>query len=128
MAKSKPEARTATDPNAALLGNMRKSVEERSEKPTNGVRKGLRDGELRVTCILGEQQNEVLHDWAKVSGRTFREVCMSMADKYIEDVIAQYVKDGGKLRTREDGAEPPSDYADLYDEGTPVDDKFARYF
>lgn len=128
MAKSKPAARTATDPNAALLDNMRKSVEERSEKPTNGVRKGLRDGELRVTCILGEQQNEVLHDWAKLSGRTFREVCISMADHYIADVIGQFVKDGNKLRTRKEGAEPPSDYVDLYEESKPSDDKFAQYF
>ena len=118
---AKQQARTATDANAALLTRFTK----KEERPKKGVKAGLREGESRVTCVLSDAQNQVLHDWAKTTGRTFREVTISMADKYIADVIAAAAKDGVKLERGEN--EPPEQYADLY-KADAAEDKFARYF
>lgn len=117
----KQAARVATDANAAILNSFAK----KDERPKTGVKAGLREGESRVTCVLSDAQNAVLHDWAKTTGRTFREVTMSMADRYIEEVIAAAAKDGVKLERGE--KEPPEAYADLY-KADAEEDKFARYF
>lgn len=118
----KPTARRATDPNAALLGSMGAST----PRPRKGVKAGLRDGESRITCVLKDEQSQVLHDWAKTTGRTFREITLAMADRYIAEVIEQYGRDGGKLKRQ--GVEPPATYAHLYAEDETEEDEFARYF
>lgn len=61
-------------------------------------RTGLRDGEIRVTCIFTDEQNALLHDWAHTAGKDWREVTLAMADRYIKDVIEKYAEEGGKLR------------------------------
>lgn len=117
---AKQAARVATDANAAILNSFAKT-----DKPKTGVKAGLREGESRVTCVLTDEQNQLLHDWAKTTGRTFREVTMSMAYKYIDEVIAMAVDDGMKLERGE--KEPPERYADWYKDDA-SEDKFARYF
>lgn len=117
---AKQAARVATDANAAILNSFAKT-----DKPKTGVKAGLRVGESRVTCVLSDDQNQILHDWAKTTGRTFREVTMAMADRYIEEVIAAAAKDGVKLERGE--KEPPEAYANLYKDDA-SEDKFARYF
>lgn len=118
---AKPTARAATDPNAVMIGNLKKA-----DRPKTGVKAGLREGESRVTCVMHDDQNELLHDWAKMTGRTFREVTIAMADLYIEQVIGKFAEDGGKVKRNPD-KEPPARYADLYaDDAT--EDKFAKYF
>lgn len=115
---SKPTARRATDPNAALLGNM-------GQTKRKGVKAGLKKNETRVTCIFTDDMNKVLHDWAKTTGRTFREVTLAMADRYIDEVIRKAAADGLKLNAP--SGETPEDYKDLYqDEEKP--DPFSRYF
>lgn len=118
---AKPTARAATDPNAVMIGNLKKT-----ERPKTGVKAGLRDGESRVTCVMRDDQSELLHDWAKMTGRTFREITIAMADLYIDQVIGKFVEDGGKIRSREGGT-PPASYSDMYDESASVDE-FAKYF
>lgn len=77
------------------------------------VKSGLREGETRVTCVFGEDENQVLHDWANTTGRTFREVCIHMVDHYINDVIRKAVKKNVGL-TCQAMTLPPDEYADLY--------------
>ncbi len=77
------------------------------------VKTGLREGETRVTCIFTDEQNQVLHDWAKTTGHTFREVCLAMADNYIESTIRLATKKKGGL-TCPALTTPPDEYADLY--------------
>lgn len=119
---AKPTARAATDANAAILGNLK----QKNGRPKSGAKAGLREGESRVTCVMADDQSELLHDWARMTGRTFREVTMAMADLYIEQVIGKYVSDGGKVERNKD-KEPPEKYADMYEDGA-AEDKFARYF
>lgn len=115
---SKPTARRAADPNAALLGSMGKAKR-------HGVKAGLKQGETRVTCIFTDDMNKVLHDWAKTTGRTFREVTMAMGERYIDEVIRQAAADGLKLNASRGVV--PEEYAELYtDEEAP--DPFSRYF
>ena len=89
-----------------------------------GVKAGLRQGETRITCIFRDDQNQVIHDWARTTGRSFREVTIAMADYYIDNVVRRAAKDGKCLISRE--AELPEAYADLYD--TNVSDTYAQYF
>lgn len=119
---AKQQARTATDANAAILSSFAK----KEERPKKGVKVGLRLGETRVTCVLSDAQNQVLHDWAKTTGRTFREVTMAMADKYIGEVIGgAFAASGGKLKRGE--KEPPEEFAQLY-ETEADEDEFAEFF
>jgi len=114
---SKPTARRATDPNAALLGSM--------GQKRHGVKAGLKQDEIRVTCIFTDDMNKVLHDWAKTTGRTFKEVTMVMCERYIDEVIRQAASDGLKLNAAD--GQIPADYADLYKDET-APDPFSRYF
>lgn len=96
---------------------------EPAYKPaTKGVKAGLKPGETRITCIYRDEQGQVLHDWAKTTGRTFREVCLAMADHYIEEVIRPATSGDRKLKAKGD---VPEEYADLYAE-TP--DEWAQFF
>ncbi len=98
-----------------------------SKRPTTGARSGLRDGETRVTIVLSDDLNAVLHDWARASGRTWREVCMVMAMRYVTDVVGAWVKDGHRLR-RKDGEPIPEAFADYYDDGPDEIAKYDPYF
>ena len=89
----------------------------------NGVRANLREGELRVTCVIREDQSKVLHDWGKTAGRTFREVCISMAEHYITNVISVAA---AKHKLNCTDGNPPEDYAYLY--GEQPDDCWAEWF
>ena len=120
---AKPTARKAADPNEALLQSIDTTGSKRAKR---GVRAGLREGEVRVTCIFTDAQNRLLHDWAKTTGRTFREVAMAMADLYVSQTIKGYVDGGGKLK-RSAGSEPPTGYESFYEEET-GEDPFAKYF
>lgn len=91
--------------------------------PKKGVRTGLKQGETRVTCIFTEEQNQVLHDWCKTTGRTFREVCLAMATHYIDTVIREAANEG--LHLRRGAKEPPEAYADLYGD---MPDLWAKFF
>lgn len=104
---------------AALLADQ-KPAEYKPAK--SGVKAGLREGETRITCIYREDQSQVLHDWAKTTGRTFREVCLAMADAYIEEVIRPATSGDRKLKAKD---EPPKEYADMYQD-TP--DEWAQFF
>lgn len=101
-----------------------------SDTPTSyrpaksGVKAGLREGETRITCIYREDQSQVLHDWAKTTGRTFREVCLAMADRYIEEVIRPATSGERKLKRT---GEPPEAYADLYEMEASADE-WAQFF
>lgn len=95
------------------------------EGESGGVRVGLRPGELRVTCVLSDIQNDLLHAWSATSGRTFRQVTMAMADFYIENVIGMAVRDGVKLK-RSEGKEPPVDYSEWYE--SEFNDPYAEFF
>jgi len=119
---TKQTARTATDANAAMLANLK----PKTERPKTGVKAGLRVGESRVTCVMADDQNELLHDWAHMTGRTFREVTMAMADLYIEQVIGKFAEDGGKVKRNPD-KEPPERFAHLYEDEAAADE-FAKYF
>lgn len=88
-----------------------------------GVNAGLKQGETRITCIFRQDQSHVLHAWAKTTGHTFREVCLAMADRYIEEVIRPATSGDRKLKRGT--AEPPETYADLYD-ATP--DMWEQFF
>ena len=88
-----------------------------------GVNAGLRQGETRITCIYRQDQSQVLHDWAKTTGRTFRQVCLAMADRYIEEVIRPATSGDHKLINTGD---VPEAYADMYDAETP--DEWAQFF
>ena len=90
---------------------------------TKGVKAGLKAGESRITCIFRDEQSKVLHDWAKTTGRTFREVCLAMADHYIENVIRPATSGERKLKAKGDA---PETYADMYDTDTP--DEWAQFF
>ena len=120
---AKPTARKAADPNEALLQSIDTTGSKRAKR---GVRAGLREGEVRVTCIFTEEQNAVLHDWARTTGRTFREVTMAMADLYINTTVKGYVDGGGKLKLGKD-QQPTNGYESFYDD-TSQEDPFAKYF
>ena len=90
---------------------------------TKGVKAGLKQGETRITCVFREDQSQVLHDWAKTTGRTFREVCLAMAERYIDEVIRKAAGEG--LTLKHGAKEPPEAYADLYGD-TP--DQWAKFF
>ena len=90
----------------------------------HGVKAGLREGETRVTCVFREDENRVLHDWAKTTGRTFREVCLAMCGTYIETVIKRAAEDGVRLNSYSEM--PPSNFTDLYE--VIGADRFERYF
>lgn len=125
MAKGTP--RSATAANAILqqaAAPQPEPVEEPEYRPAKrGVNAGLRQGETRITCIYRQDQSQVLHDWAKTTGRTFREVCLAMADKYIEEVIRPATSGDRKLINTGD---VPEAYADMYDAETP--DEWAQFF
>lgn len=104
---------------AALLQEQRADEYKPAKK---GVNAGLREGETRITCIYRQDQSRVLHDWAKTTGRTFREVCLAMADRYIEEVIRPATSGDHKLKTT---GEPPEAYADLYADAP---DEWAQFF
>jgi hypothetical protein len=67
----------------------------------------------------------VLHDWAKTNNRTFREITMAMASRYIAEVIKPYAESGHKLRAQA-GQVPPATYADYYESAT-MDDLLADF-
>ena len=90
---------------------------------TRGAKTGLKQGETRVTCILREDQSQVLHDWARTTGRTFREITLAMAERYIEEVIREAASVG--LNVRQGAKEPPEAYADLYGDAP---DQWAKFF
>jgi hypothetical protein len=119
---AKPAARRAADPNEVLL----QSLDTSNKRAKRGVRAGLRDGETRVTCIFTDEQNTLLHDWAKTTGRTFREVTMAMADLYVREVVSGYVDGGGRLKLGKD-QQPPKGYESYYEEDA-GEDPFAKYF
>lgn len=77
------------------------------------VTTGLREGETRVTCVFGEAESQVLHDWANTTGRTFREVCIHMVGRYIADVIRPATKKNDGL-VCPSVTLPPDEYADIY--------------
>ena len=89
---------------------------------TKGVKAGLKQGETRTTCIFRDEQSRVLHDWAKTTGRTFREVCLSMAHLYIEQVVRPATSGDRKLINTGD---IPEAYAEMYDEAP---DQWAQFF
>ena len=91
----------------------------------HGVKAGLREGETRVTCVFKEDETRVLHDWAKTTGRTFREVCLAMCGTYIETVIKRAAEDGVRLNLS-DNEMPPSNFTYLYE--SVGADRFERYF
>ena len=66
--------------------------------PVPRVCAGLRQGDVRVTCVLTEEQAQILRDFAKTAGVTFREVCQSMASKYIDVVVRPQCAKGLRLR------------------------------
>ena len=105
---------------AALLATQQATTEY--QPPKSGVKAGLREGETRITCIMREDQSQVLHDWAKTTGRTFREVCLAMADHYIEDVIRPATSGDRKLKTKD---KQPEAYTDLYADAP---DEWAQFF
>lgn len=115
MATGRPAARKATSGDVAA-----QLIQQKAPRAKRGVKAGLKDGETRVTCVLTEDQSKVLHDFAKTNGRTFREVTMAMADRYIAEVIKPYAEAGHRLR-RQPGVEPPETYVDFY-EDTDTDD------
>ena len=78
----------------------------------SGNNAGLRQGETRITCIFRQDHSKVLHDWAKSTGHTFREVCLMMADRYIEEVVRPATRGERKLKNTGD---VPEAYADMYD-------------
>lgn len=126
MAKGTP--RSATAARAIISQAEEPATEETTQdepyKPdTRGVNAGLRQGETRITCIYRKDQNRVLHDWAKTTGHTFREVCLAMADRYIDEVVRPATSGDFKLRRGKE--EPPEAYADLYDEAP---DFWAAFF
>lgn len=138
MAKGTPRTATAasailrqaetleTEPMAKAAAA--KAHEAIADKPaykpaTSGVKAGLREGETRITCIFREDQSQVLHDWAKTTGRTFREVCIAMADAYIENTIRPATSGNRKLNNT---GTVPEAYADMYDAETP--DEWAQFF
>lgn len=103
---------------------------DRAPRAKRGVKAGLKDGETRVTCVLTDDQNQILHDWAKQNNRTFREVTMAMAERYIAEVIQPFAESGRKLRAQA-GKVPPATYADYYEDDTTADmladfDQYAR--
>ena len=120
---AKPTARKAADPNEVLLQGLSSTESKRAKR---GVRAGLRSGETRVTCIFTDEQNRILHDWARTTGRTFREVTMAIADLYINATVKGYVDGGGKLK-RDPDSEPPAGYEHFYEEEA-GEDPFAKYF
>ena len=120
MAKGTPRGISAA---SAILQQPQQPDEYKPDR--RGVKAGLRQGETRITCIYREDQSQVLHDWAKTTGRTFREVCLAMADRYIEEVIKPATSGDRKLRKGK--AEPPEAYADLY-EAEPTADEWAQFF
>lgn len=120
MAAKRPAARQATSGTVAA-----QLMDAKKPRAKRGVKAGLKDGETRVTCVLTDDQSQVLHDWAKTNNRTFREITMAMADRYIAEVIKPYADEGHKLR-RQAGVEPPASYADFY-EGGAADDMLDKY-
>ena len=119
MAKGAPRGIGAAN---AIL-QQPQQTEYRPDK--RGVKAGLREGETRITCIYREDQSQVLHDWAKTTGRTFREVCLAMAGRYIEEVVRPATSGDRKLKVGK--VEPPEAYADLY-ETEPTADEWAQFF
>lgn len=109
---------------AALLAGQQQQADD-YKPPKSGVKAGLREGETRITCIFTDEQSQLLHDWAKTTGRTFREVCLAMADRYIDEVIFMATDDGVRLKRGD--KEPPERYVSIY-EAEDAEDKFARYF
>ena len=99
-------------------------VEVEYQPAKKGVKAGLRPGETRITCIYRDDQSQVLHDWAKTTGRTFREVCLAMADRYIEEVIRPATSGKKKLKRT---SEPPEAYIDLYETEASADE-WAQFF
>lgn len=87
----------------------------KAPRAKRGVKAGLKDGETRVTCVMTDDMSQVLHDFAKTYGKTFREVTMKMADSYIETYVRRSIEKDGKMRTVR-GAKPPIDYEYLYEE------------
>jgi len=91
-----------------------------------GVKAGLREGETRITCVFGEDENQVLHDWAKLTRRTFREVCIAMVRLYINSTISSAIaKTGVKLNVTS-GRNVPKQYSNLYNDED--SDVFAKCF
>lgn len=106
----KPAARKATGGDMAA-----QLIQAKAPRPKKGVKAGLKDGETRVTCVLTDDQSQVLHDWAKTNNRTFREITLAMANRYIAEVIKPYAEQGHRLR-RQAGVEPPATYTDFYED------------
>lgn len=116
---SRPAAREVKTASAskAVVGTM-------TRKATRGVKAGLNPDESRVTCILKDEQNQILHDWARTTEQSFKEVCLAMAETYIQTVIAAAAADGAKVK-RSVRKDPPAQYADLYEDETP--NLYAKY-
>lgn len=120
MAKGTPRNATV----AQVILQQAEAQEPTPEKPKKGVKAGLREGDTRITCIYRDEQNQILHDFAKTTGHSFRDVCVAMADHFIEEVIRPSTEEIGKLKRN---GEPPEVYADMYqDDETP--DKWAHIF
>ena len=60
--------------------------------------RGLREGDTRMSCVVRKDQAQVLHDWARTAGKSFREVCVTMIDRYVAEVIERAHEDGIELR------------------------------
>lgn len=120
MAKGTPRSATAAQ---SILQQTAPPEADEYRPAKKGVNAGLRKGETRITCIYRQDQSQVLHDWAKTTGRTFREVCIAMADRYIDEVIRPATSGDRKLNNTGD---VPEAYADLYDTETP--DEWAQFF
>lgn len=93
-----------------------------------GVKAGLREGETRVTCVFGEDENQVLHDWARLTRRTFREVCVAMVQSYIDGTISGALARTGTKLIATNGRDVPKAYIHFYNDGDGDDDMFAACF
>lgn len=115
----RPQAREVkkADASKAVADSMKKKV-------THGVKAGLLPDETRITCIFKDSQNQLLHDWSRTTEQSFKDICLAMADLYIEQVIAKAAADGAKVK-RSIKAEPPEQYIDLYEDDQP--NVYAKY-
>ena len=115
----RPQAREVkkADASKAVADSMKKKI-------THGVKAGLLPDEMRITFILKDAQNQILHDWARTTEQSFRNICIAMADMYIEQIIAKAAADGAKVK-RSIKAEPPEQYIDLYEDEQP--NPYAKY-
>ena len=108
----KPAARqvVSQDTRDRILDGMGAKVNEAKS------RKGLQDGDIRLTVVMTGAQSQLLHDWSHTLRVPFRDVIVSALDLYIEERIRPAVSEGVLVERPSDEDLVPEEYVDLYGE------------